>query len=74
MTLRADGQQWYGHGKASTDAAHEKLKENEHRARPDGFWNRRAQQLRLRLEVPPYQLRRVEDGGSIGAEADGYHL
>jgi hypothetical protein len=60
MTLHADGRRWYGHGQASTDAAREKLKEYEHRARPDGFWNRRAQQRGHAAGRAAYQLMKNE--------------
>ncbi len=33
MTLRADRRQWYGHGQASNDAAHEQPVEHDHRLR-----------------------------------------
>jgi len=58
MTLHAAGRRWYGHGQASIDAAHVELKEDEHRARPDGFWNRRAQQREHAAGRAAYQLRR----------------
>jgi hypothetical protein len=56
MTLRADGRQWYGHGQASTDAAHEQLKEDERRARPDAFSFRERSSSDMRLDPPAYQL------------------
>jgi len=34
---RENGQQWYGHGHAGKRAAREKLKEDEHRFRPNAF-------------------------------------
>jgi len=33
MTLHADGQQWYSHGHAGKDAAHDQQREHIHRAR-----------------------------------------